>query len=117
VLIFKIIYAEEWRGTEGNGAYAGSVKDRADGFLHFSTAAQVPGTLAKYYAGRMDLVLVCVDGKKLGSALKFEPSRDGALYPHLYGTLVLSAVNWVRPLTVGVDGAFTPPPELEAALG
>jgi uncharacterized protein (DUF952 family) len=106
VLIFKIVHAEEWRDAERSGAYAGSMKDRSDGFLHFSTAEQVPGTLEKYYAGVTDLVLVCVDAEGLGTSLKFEPARDGALFPHLYGTLATSAVLWVKPLELA-DGRFS----------
>ncbi|HEY2067964.1 MAG TPA: DUF952 domain-containing protein [Rhizomicrobium sp.] len=105
--IFKLCHAAEW--TEARGEYAGSEKDRADGFLHFSTAAQIPGTLARYYADADDLVLVAVDETALGPALKYEPSRDGQLFPHLYATLPLSAVQWVRPVPRGADGAFVPP--------
>ncbi len=69
-----------------------------DGFIHFSTAEQLPGTLARYYAGARDLVLVAADEEQLGAAMKYEPSRDGALFPHLYGPLPLSTVKWVRPI-------------------
>ena len=116
MLIFKIVHAGEWHEAERIRAYAGSAKDHADGFLHFSTAGQLPGTLAKYYVGMNDLILVCVDAERLGSSLKFEPSRDGALFPHLYGALALSAVSWAQPLRVGAAGALELPPELEAGL-
>jgi uncharacterized protein (DUF952 family) len=96
MLIYKIVHVPEW--SAARDAYAGSEKDRADGFLHFSTAEQVPGTLARYYAGAHDLLLVAVDDAALGEALKYEPSRDGALFPHLYAPLPLSAVKWVRPI-------------------
>jgi len=115
MLIFKIVHAAEWREAESVGTYAGSPKDRADGFLHFSTAEQAPGTLEKYYSGMTDLILICVDAVGLGSALKFEPARDGALFPHLYGSLALSAVAWSRSLELDPSGAFNLPPELEAA--
>ncbi len=81
--IFKIVHAEEWREAERVGEYSGSARDHADGFLHFSNAEQVPDTLAKYYAGMGDLIVVCVDAERLGQALKLEPSRDGAMFPHL----------------------------------
>jgi uncharacterized protein (DUF952 family) len=116
VLIFKIVHVAEWRDAERAREYHGSEKDRADGFLHFSDAKQVPGTLAKYYAGMDDLVLVCVDSERLGTALKFEKSRDGALFPHLYGTLAISAVSWSVPIALRTDGTFDLPPELEAEL-
>ena len=115
MLIFKIVHAAEWREAERVRAFAGSIKDRVDGFLHFSTALQVPGTLAKYYTGVNDLILVCVDANRLGPALKFEPSRDGALFPHLFGVLALSAVEWAKPLPLRADGTLDLPPELESA--
>lgn len=99
--IFKIVHAAEWSAAETAGIYHGSAKDRADGFLHFSTAEQLPGTLARYYADAHDLILVAVDVNALGPALKFEPSRGGALFPHLYGAMPLSAVKWAREI---VDG-------------
>lgn len=99
--VFKIVYIAEWKTAEAAGVYLGSAKDRADGFLHFSTAEQLTGTLARYYADAHDLVLVAVDTDALGPALKYEPSRDGALFPHLYGALPLSAVKWAREI---VDG-------------
>ncbi|HTQ15616.1 MAG TPA: DUF952 domain-containing protein [Rhizomicrobium sp.] len=110
-MIFKIVHASDWDRT--GSCYRGSDKDRADGFLHFSTAAQLPGTLAKHYAGATDaLVLVAADCAALGDTLKFESSRDGALFPHLYGPLPLAAVKWVRPIERGEDGRFVLPGEL-----
>jgi uncharacterized protein (DUF952 family) len=110
MLIFKICHAAEWR--DAGHEYAGSAKDRADGFLHFSTAEQLAGTLARYYADADDLVLVAVDSEALGAALKFEPSRDGAPFPHLYGALPASAVKWVRPITRDGTGAFVLPSDI-----
>jgi uncharacterized protein (DUF952 family) len=108
--IFKICHAAEWRNADAE--YHGSAKDRADGFQHFSTAEQLAGTLARHYAGADDLVLVAVDADVLGAALKYEPSRDGALFPHLYRTLPVSAVQWVKPLTRDAAGAFILPDEI-----
>jgi uncharacterized protein (DUF952 family) len=107
VLIYKIVHAPEWAAASGN--YMGSDKDRDDGFLHFSTAEQIPGTLARHYAGVPDLVLVAVDETALGMALKYEPSRDGALFPHLYGPLPLSAVTWARPIPYDAARGHIPP--------
>ncbi|MCC2108816.1 MAG: DUF952 domain-containing protein, partial [Hyphomicrobiales bacterium] len=79
--------------------------DLADGFIHFSTAAQVAETAAKHFAGQTDLLLVAIDGATLGDALKWEPSRGGALFPHLYAPLDPRAAISVRPLPLGADGA------------
>lgn len=106
MLIFKIVHAAEW--AQATGAYDGSAKDRADGFLHFSTAEQLMGTLTRHYAVADDLLLVAVDTQALGPALQYEASRDGALFPHLYGALPLHAVRWVRPID-RVQGSFVLP--------
>ena len=103
-LIFKIVATAEWRAAESAGAFDGAGVDRADGYIHFSTAAQAAGTAAKWFAGRADLTLVAVDPEALGAALKWEPSRGGALFPHLYGRLPISAVVWSRPLPLRPDG-------------
>ena len=108
--IYKICPASEWRAAERAGIYAGSALDRRDGFIHFSTAAQAVETAAKHFASQRDLVLVSVDAANLGSRLKWEPSRSGALFPHLYGTLELTAVLRVEPLPLNAAGrhAFQP---------
>ena len=103
-LIFKIVATAEWRAAESAGAFDGAGVDRADGYIHFSTAAQAAGTAAKWFAGRANLTLVAVDPEALGAALKWEPSRGGALFPHLYGRLPISAVVWSRPLPLRPDG-------------
>lgn len=110
-MIYKIADKNEWTVAERAGVYEGSANDRADGFIHFSKAEQVAGTLARYYAGTDNLVLAAVDESGL-AALKWEPSRDGALFPHLYGPLDLTHVAWVRPLTRDNHGAFVLPAEL-----
>jgi len=109
MLIYKICHKAEWASAEHEGTYVGSAKDREDGFIHFSTAEQVRGTLERYYAGARDLVLVEVKTEPLGNALKFEPSRDGAMFPHLYGTLPMAFVSWVKPIRIGPDGTFLLP--------
>ena len=103
-LIFKIVGAADWRQAEAVGVFAGAGVDLSDGYIHFSTAKQAAETAAKWYAGRDDLVLVAVDADALGEALRWEPSRGGALFPHLYATLSLSAVRWSRPMPLGSDG-------------
>jgi uncharacterized protein (DUF952 family) len=103
-LIYKICTAAEWREAEQTGAYRGSAVDRRDGFIHFSTAEQAAETAAKHFAGQRDLVLVSVDAGKLGDRLKWEPSRGGALFPHLYGELSLYAVLRVDPLPLDAGG-------------
>jgi uncharacterized protein (DUF952 family) len=108
--IYHICRADEWRRAEGSGRYAGSSQDSADGFIHFSTAAQVTASAAKHRAGQSGLVLVAVDPARLGAALKWEPSRGGQLFPHLYGALPLEAVLHVAVLPLGADGRHVFPP-------
>ena len=103
-LVFKILAKEEWRRAEENGVFSGASVDRSDGYIHFSTAAQAPETAAKWFAGRGDLTLVAVEADALGPALRWEPSRGGALFPHLYGPLPMRAVVWSRRLPLGPDG-------------
>lgn len=102
--IYKICDAALWREAERAGAFAGAPVDRADGYIHFSTAGQVRETAARHFAGVSDLVLVAVSEEALGPALRYEPSRGGALFPHLYGALPLSAVRWVKPLRFDPGG-------------
>lgn len=110
--IYKICTAAEWREAERDGVYRGSAIDRQDGFIHFSTAAQASETAARHFAGQRDLVLVSVDAAALGEHLKWEPSRGGALFPHLHGDLVLSAVRSVTPLPLGASGRHVFPENL-----
>jgi uncharacterized protein (DUF952 family) len=102
--IYKISERAAWQAAEGAGLYRGSALDISDGFIHFSSAAQVSETAAKHFAGQSDLMLIAVDGEALGAALKWEPSRGGALFPHLYAVLPLSAVRWARPLPDEIGG-------------
>ncbi len=102
--LYKIVPAALWRQAERNGVFHGSEVDRRDGFIHFSTAAQVAETAARHFAGQHDLLLVNVDGADLGGALKLGPWRGGALFPHLYGPLALNTVRKVEPLPLGDDG-------------
>ena len=104
-VVYKIVSAAAWRVAEAAGVFAGAPVDLADGFIHFSTAAQVAETAAKHFAGQTDLLLVAIDGATLGDALKWELSRGGALFPHLYAPLDPRAAISVRPLPLGADGA------------
>jgi uncharacterized protein (DUF952 family) len=101
--IYKICESALWREAERAGTLRGAPVDLRDGFIHFSTADQVRETAAKHFAGAADLMLVAVDAAALDSALKWEVSRGGDLFPHLYGGLPLSAVLWARPLPLGSD--------------
>lgn len=103
-LVYKICPRAAWAEAVASGAFTGSPVDRADGFIHFSTAAQAPETAARHFAGQPDLLLVAVDADALGEALRYEPSRGGDLFPHLYGPLPLSAARWVHELPLGPDG-------------
>ena len=92
-----------WREAERAGAFHGAAVDARDGFIHLSTAAQVRETAAKHFAGATDLTLVAVDADALDGALKWEISRGGDRFPHLYGALPLAAVLWAKPLPLGDD--------------
>jgi uncharacterized protein (DUF952 family) len=102
-LIYKICSEALWRDAERAGVFLGAGVDATDGYIHFSTAAQAPETAARHFSGKDDLVLVAVDAEGLGEALRYEPSRGGDLFPHLYAPLRLDAVRWVRPLPLGPD--------------
>jgi uncharacterized protein (DUF952 family) len=103
MVVYKIVATEEWTEAEASGVFTGASVDLADGFIHFSTAEQAPGTAAKWFAGRDGLTLAAIDAGALGEGLRWEPSRGGALFPHLYGLLPMSAVVWSRPLPLGPD--------------
>ena len=103
-LIYHMCRAEEWRQSLPAGRYSGSSQDAADGFIHFSTAAQIVESAAKHRTGQHGLVLLAVDPEALGDALKWETSRGGALFPHLYGALPCEAVRRVDELPLGADG-------------
>lgn len=102
-MIYKILPAALWSEAVAAGSLRGSPLDRADGFIHFSTAEQVRETAAKHFGGVSDLVLVAVDADVLGTALEWEPSRGGALFPHLYAPLAVKLAAWVKPLPIDSD--------------
>lgn len=103
-VIYKICPKALWQQTEEVGSFAGSPVDIHDGYIHFSTSKQVKETASKHFAGQSDLLLIAIDADALGSALRYEPSRGGGLFPHLYEPLALSAVLWIKPLPLGSDG-------------
>lgn len=109
VKIYKICPASAWREAERHGVYSGSADDVRDGFIHFSTAAQVPETLRKHYFGQRALFLVEIDGDALGAELRWERSRNDELFPHLYGELDLGAVLSVINLNMRSDGSHDVP--------
>lgn len=108
MLIFKIFRRPEWQAFQSAGSTLGAPVDLADGFIHFSTAAQVVETAAKHFATESDLVLVAFDPDTLGEALKWEPSRGGALFPHLYRAVQLDEVVWDKSLPLGASGHIFP---------
>ncbi|MBR0800074.1 DUF952 domain-containing protein [Bradyrhizobium jicamae] len=107
--IYKITPASAWREAERQGVYRGSADDERDGFIHFSTAAQVAETVRKHYFGQTGLFLVAVDADALGEALRWEPSRNDELFPHLYGELDLGAVVEILELRARSDGGHDVP--------
>ena len=102
--IYKIVPSALWRAAQDTGRFPGAGVDLADGYIHFSTAAQVRDTAAKHFADVADLLIVAVDSDALAPALRWEPSRGGDLFPHLYQDLPMNAVQWVEPLPVNANG-------------
>lgn len=117
-VIYHMCKADEWATAQTTGSYPGSSQDQADGFIHFSTRAQVWTSAAKHRHGQDGILLLAVATDRLGDALKWEASRGGALFPHLYADLPVAAVTAVTPLPLGDDGihifpAGFPPPGTE----
>ena len=104
MLIYKIFRSAEWEELKQVGTTNGAPIDLADGYIHMSTGKQVAETCAKYFAGEKDLVLLVLDGDDLGAALKWEPSRGGDLFPHLYRQLRLPDIFLQKDLPLGFDG-------------
>ena len=109
MLIYKIFRADEWQALRRDGESRGAPVDLADGYIHFSTPEQAPETAARHFAGEEDLFLVAVEAEGLGDALKWEVSRGGARFPHLYRPLRLADVAWAQPLPL-LDGGHAFPP-------
>jgi uncharacterized protein (DUF952 family) len=111
-LVYKICPAELWRRAESTGYFDGAEVDAADGFIHLSTARQVRETAARHFSGQYDLLLIGVDADCLGRELRWEASRGGQLFPHLYGRLPLSAVLSVDSLALAPDGSHIFPADI-----
>jgi uncharacterized protein (DUF952 family) len=109
-IIYKIVSRPLWDAALAAGRFEGSAVDLADGFIHFSTSAQVRETARRHYAGQGDLLLVAVRAEALGPALVHEPSRGGDLFPHLRAPLDIAHVEWVKPLPLGPGGEHDFPP-------
>jgi uncharacterized protein (DUF952 family) len=103
--IYKILPRAEWLAAQAAGRFEGSAVDREDGYIHFSTAAQVAETARRYFSGQSDLVVLEVEGDDLGGDLKWEPSRGGDLFPHLYEPLPAARVRAVHEAPLAEDGA------------
>ncbi len=111
MLIYKIFRAAEWAALQADGSSQGAPVDLADGYIHFSTATQAAETAAKHFAGAKGLMLIAVETTPLGDALKWEVSRGGAEFPHLYRDLRMADVAWAKPLPL-VAGAHQFPQEM-----
>lgn len=115
--VYKVCPADAWAEAQRLGRYQGSADDRRDGFIHMSTAAQLPATLTRHFSSpdgtaAAGLVLVSLDSGRLGPRLRWEPARDGSLFPHLYGDLDPDFAAAVAPLAVGPDGRHVLPKDL-----
>jgi uncharacterized protein (DUF952 family) len=104
VRVYKILKREAWAAAKRAGRFEGAGIDLADGYIHLSTAAQAPETARLHFAGQADLVLPRIDPGALGAALKWEPSRGGQLFPHLYGALDCALVEAATPIPLDPDG-------------
>ncbi len=109
VMIYKIENREIWHTARSKGYYNGSKADQDDGFIHFSTSEQLTGTLSKHFAGRTDLLLIAFNAEILGPDLKWEPARNGDLFPHLYGPLPTTHILWEKPIEETPTGSHILP--------
>jgi uncharacterized protein (DUF952 family) len=103
-MIYHMCRADEWEAAVASGAYAGSTQDKADGFIHFSTAEQIVESARRHRAGQSGLLLLAIDPTVLGDRLKWEPSRNGDLFPHVYGMIDPTESAWVEPLPLAPNG-------------
>jgi uncharacterized protein (DUF952 family) len=111
-IIYKVCPIPEWNAAQNGMMFEGSPVDVTDGYIHFSTAAQVRETVRRHFAGQADLMLLAVDADSLGPALRWEPSRGGDLFPHLYGPLPVGCVVKAETLPLGADGVHQFPAEV-----
>lgn len=111
-LIYKICPEALWREAEQSGVFEGAPIDLADGFIHLSSGAQVRETAGKHFKGQADLLLIAVEEQTLGEALRYEISRGGARFPHLFAPLVVRTVRWTQPLPMQIDGSHLFPDDV-----
>jgi uncharacterized protein (DUF952 family) len=111
-VIYHVCKAADWQAAKTAGTYTGSADDTRDGFIHFSGRDQLRESVARHRAGQEGLVLLVVDADRLGDALKWEPSRGGALFPHLYGPLPINAVMAEHDLPLGADNLHVFPADI-----
>src|SRR5437667_10222158 len=109
-MIYHMSPAETWAAAVAAGRYDGTEDDRRDGFIHFSTAAQIAESARRHRAGQPGLLLISIESARLGDRLRWEPSRGGDLFPHLYGAVDPAEAASVRPLPLGPDGLHVFPP-------
>ena len=107
-LIYKICLASDWEDARKTGDFRGAAGDFRDGFIHLSAAHQVRETAKRHFAGQQDLVLVAFEAEDFGGSLKWESSRGGDLFPHVYGTLPVGKARWVAQLPLGAQGHVFP---------
>ena len=112
-IIYKIMTHDQWQSFEQNGFFEGALVDLEDGYIHFSTASQLSETLSRHFHGQTNLMLVSVEIVQLGNDLRYEPSRGGDLFPHLYAPLPVGAVREITPLPLGPDGCHQFPDRVE----
>ena len=103
-IIYKIVPRSRWKSAKESDSFERTPSDLEEANIHFPTAGQPAETAARHFAGQADLLLVAVDTNAMGPALRYEPSRGGALFPHLYTPLSLGAVRWVKPLPLDTEG-------------
>lgn len=111
-LIYKICPEGLWRAAERGGRFDGAPVDLADGYIHFSTGEQARETAAKHFPGQTDLLLIAFETERFGDALRWEPSRGGVLFPHLYATLDPRTARWIEPLSPAADGGHCFPEDV-----
>ena len=102
--LYKVVPSLVWKEAESTGFFRGAGIDLQDGFIHLSAPGQVVETVTLHFAGQKNLLLVTIDGDKLGDSLQWEPSRGGELFPHVYGAIPIETVERVDPLPLGEDG-------------
>ena len=110
--IYKVEKKKIWEEEKQKTTYNGSKIDKKDGFIHFSTKEQLQETLEKHYQGQTDLILIAVHSEELGEHLKWEPAREGALFPHLYAPLQKKHIVWEKPIEDISDGTHRLPNDI-----